>query len=297
MLDGKAASAAVKEELKTRVEKLQGEGKTPGLATLLVGDDPGSHVYVRNKHKACEDLGIHSVREDLSEGSTSNQVLAVIERFNEDPAIDAFLIQYPVPEHLDYNELLLAMNPEKDADGLHPLNLGFLALGKKDAPRPGTPSGIVELLSRHFVPIEERHVVIVGRGPTVGRPLAIMLSLKEPNANATVTQCHTGTRLLPELTRQADILVAATGVARLITPAMVQPGAAVLDVGITRTNRGIEGDVHPKVADVAGWLAPIPGGVGPMTVAMLLRNVVDAAERNPPKPEPEPEPDEDKKKK
>lgn len=280
MLDGKTAAAAVKEELKARVAKLSESGKTPGLATLLVGDDPGSHVYVRNKHRACEEIGIHSVREDLTEGSTSNQVLAVVERFNQDPAIDAFLIQYPVPEHLDYNELLLAMDPAKDADGLHPLSLGFLALGKRDAPRPGTPSGIVELLARHFVPIEERHVVIVGRGPTVGRPLAIMLSLKEPNANATVTQCHTGTRLLPELTRQADILVAATGQARLITPEMVAPGAAVLDVGITRTSRGIEGDVHPDVADVAGWLAPIPGGVGPMTVAMLLRNVVDAAERN-----------------
>jgi methylenetetrahydrofolate dehydrogenase (NADP+)/methenyltetrahydrofolate cyclohydrolase len=289
MLDGKAAAAAVKAELKTRVAKLRDSGKTPGLATLLVGDDAGSQVYVRNKHRACAELGIHSVREDLTEGSTSKQVLAVIERFNEDPAIDAFLIQYPVPEHLDYNELLDAMDPKKDADGLHPFNLGSLALGRKGAARPGTPSGIVELLARHFVPIEERHVVIVGRGPTVGRPLAIMLSLKEPNANATVTQCHTGTRLLPELTRQADILVAATGSARLITPEMVQPGAAVLDVGITRTSRGIEGDVHPDVAQVAGWLAPIPGGVGPMTVAMLLRNVVDAAERNPATPDAKPD--------
>ena len=279
LLDGKAAAAAMKDELRDRVGALVRRGATPGLATVLVGDDPGSQVYVRNKHRACADVGIDSFRHDLPVDAPRDEVLALVRGLNADPKVDGYLIQYPVPDHLDYTELILAVDPEKDADGLHPTNLGYLALGATGHPRPGTPLGIVELLVRHKVPIEERHVVIVGRGPTVGRPLSMLLSLKAPQANATVTQCHTGTHFLPEFTRQADILVAATGRAGLITADMVKPGAAVLDVGITRTDEGIVGDVAPDVAEVAGWLAPIPGGVGPMTIAMLLRSTVEAAER------------------
>jgi methylenetetrahydrofolate dehydrogenase (NADP+)/methenyltetrahydrofolate cyclohydrolase len=279
LLDGKAAAAAMKDELRDRVGALVRRGATPGLATVLVGDDPGSQVYVRNKHRACADVGIDSFRHDLPVDAPRDEVLALVRGLNADPKVDGYLIQYPVPDHLDYTELILAVDPEKDADGLHPTNLGYLALGATGHPRPGTPLGIVELLVRHKVPIEERHVVIVGRGPTVGRPLSMLLSLKAPHANATVTQCHTGTHFLPEFTRQADILVAATGRAGLITADMIKPGAAVLDVGITRTDEGIVGDVAPDVAEVAGWLAPIPGGVGPMTIAMLLRSTVEAAER------------------
>lgn len=279
ILDGKAAAAAAKDELRERVAELAERGVVPGLATVLIGDDPGSHVYVRNKHRACGEVGIHSVRHDLAADVSREQVLDLLGKLNSDPRIDGYIIQYPVPDHLDFNELLVAMDPAKDADGLHPMNLGYLALGAKDTPRPCTPQGIVELLVRNHVPIAERHVVIVGRGPTVGRPLAMLLSLKEEHANATVTQCHTGTHFLPEFTRQADILVAATGRAGLIGPDMVRPGAAVLDVGISRTEEGIAGDVHPDVAEVAGWLAPMPGGVGPMTVAMLMRNTVAAAAR------------------
>ena len=279
ILDGKATAAVIKEELKARVAKLAENGVTPGLATILVGDDPGSHVYVRNKHRACADVGLASWRHDLPADAALEEVLDLVAQLNANPHVDGYLIQYPVPDHLDYSELILAVDPSKDVDGLHPQNLGFLALGVGGHPRPGTPQGIVELLVRYKVPIEERHVVIVGRGPTVGRPLSMLLSLKAPHANATVTQCHTGTHFLPEFTRQADILVAATGRAELITADMVKPGAAVLDVGITRTDEGIAGDVAPDVAEVAGWLAPVPGGVGPMTIAMLMRSTVEAAER------------------
>jgi methylenetetrahydrofolate dehydrogenase (NADP+)/methenyltetrahydrofolate cyclohydrolase len=205
-------------------------------------------------------------------------LMAAVEQFNADPGVHAYLVQYPVPAGFDYNQALSAIDPAKDADGLHPVNLGRLALGLP-GPRPCTPLGIQELLVRHQVPIPGAHVVVVGRGTTVGRPLAMLLSLKEPAANATVTQCHTGTRNLPELTRQADILVAATGRPGLVSADMVKPGAAVVDVGITRTDAGLVGDVAPEVAEVAGWLAPMPGGVGPMTVALLLRNAVEAAER------------------
>jgi len=279
ILDGKIASAAIKDELRERVAKLGAQGVKPGLATVLVGDDPGSHVYVRNKHTACEDVGMHSVRHDLPADASAQQVFDVLHALNADPAIDGYIIQYPVPKHLDFNELLHAMDPAKDADGLHPVNLGYLALGATDTPRPCTPMAIVDLLVRNHVPITGQHVVIVGRGPTVGRPLSMLLSLKEEHANATVTQCHTGTNFLPEYTTHADILVAATGKAGLITPDMIRPGCAVLDVGISRGEHGIVGDVAPEVRDVAGWLAPIPGGVGPMTIAMLMRNTVDAAER------------------
>lgn len=278
-LDGKAAAAAITAELAERVAALVARGVTPGLATVLIGDDPGSLVYVRNKHKACAAIGMHSVRHDLPASATREEVLSLLTQLNADPTIDGYIIQYPVPGHLDYTELLLAMDPAKDADGLHPMNLGYLTLGAPGHPRPCTPQGIIELLARNHVPISGRHVVIVGRGPTVGRPLALLLTLKEEHANATVTQCHTGTNFLPEYTRQADILVAAAGVTGLITADMVKPGAAVLDVGITRTDDGIAGDVASDVWDVAGWIAPIPGGVGPMTIAMLLRNTIVAAER------------------
>jgi methylenetetrahydrofolate dehydrogenase (NADP+)/methenyltetrahydrofolate cyclohydrolase len=278
ILDGKAAAAAVKEDLKGRVARLADQGVVPGLATVLIGDDPGSAAYVRGKHKACAEVGIASVRRDLPAGTTRQQALEVVAELNADPAVDGYLIQLPVPDQLDAAELLMAVDPKKDADGLHPGNLGLLALGQP-GPRPCTPLGIVELLVRHDVPIERTHVVIVGRGTTVGRPLGMLLSLKEPNANATVTQCHTGTQNLAEVTRQADILVAATGRVGLVTADMVKPGAAVLDVGITRTEAGLVGDVAPEVGEVAGWLAPMPGGVGPMTIALLMRNAVEAAER------------------
>jgi methylenetetrahydrofolate dehydrogenase (NADP+)/methenyltetrahydrofolate cyclohydrolase len=278
ILDGKAAAAAIKEELKGRVARLAERGVVPGLATVLIGDDPGSHAYVRGKHKACAEVGLASLRHDLPADTSREKALHVIAALNADPAVDGYIVQLPVPDQLDAGELLAAIDPDKDADGLHPFNLGRLALGLS-GPRPCTPLGIQELLVRHDVPITGAHVVVVGRGTTVGRPLAMLLSLKEPKANATVTQCHTGTRDVPALTRQADILVAATGRPGLITADMVKPGAAVLDVGITRTEAGLVGDVAPEVREVAGWLAPMPGGVGPMTIALLLRNAVEAAER------------------
>jgi methylenetetrahydrofolate dehydrogenase (NADP+)/methenyltetrahydrofolate cyclohydrolase len=278
ILDGMAAAAAIKDELKGRVARLAERGVVPGLATVLIGDDPGSHAYVRGKHKASADVGIASLRHDLPADTSREKALHVIAELNADPAVDGYIVQLPVPDQLDAGELLAAIDPDKDADGLHPFNLGRLALGLS-GPRPCTPLGIQELLVRHDVPITGAHVVVVGRGTTVGRPLAMLLSLKEPKANATVTQCHTGTRDIPALTRQADILVAATGRPGLITADMVKPGAAVLDVGITRTDAGLVGDVAPDVADVAGWLAPMPGGVGPMTIALLLRNAVESAER------------------
>jgi methylenetetrahydrofolate dehydrogenase (NADP+) / methenyltetrahydrofolate cyclohydrolase len=278
ILDGKATAAAIKEELKDRVGALTQQGVTPGLATVLIGDDPSSHVYVRNKHRACADIGIDSFRYDLPGDASREQVLELIAGLNADPKVDGFLVQYPVPDHLDYSELIMAADPAKDVDGLHPVNLGYLALGASGHPRPGTPRAIVELLVRHNVPIEGRHVVIVGRGTTAGRPLAMLMTLKEPNANATVTQCHTRTQFLPEFTRQGDILVAAAGRAGLITADMVKPGAAVVDVGVSRTESGIAGDVAPDVRDVAGWLAPVPGGVGPMTIVQLMRSTVELAE-------------------
>jgi methylenetetrahydrofolate dehydrogenase (NADP+)/methenyltetrahydrofolate cyclohydrolase len=278
ILDGKAAAAAIKDELKGRVARLAERGVVPGLATVLIGDDPGSHAYVGRKHKACAEVGMASLRHDLPADTSREEALHLIAELNADPTVDGYIVQLPVPDQLDAGELLGAIDPDKDADGLHPVNLGRLALGLS-GPRPCTPLGVQELLVRHDVPITGAHLVVVGRGTTVGRPLAMLLSLKEPKANATVTQCHTGTRDVPALTRQADILVAATGRPGLITADMVKPGAAVLDVGITRTDAGLVGDVAPDVRNVAGWLAPMPGGVGPMTVALLLRNAVEAAER------------------
>jgi methylenetetrahydrofolate dehydrogenase (NADP+)/methenyltetrahydrofolate cyclohydrolase len=278
ILDGKAASAAVKADLTERCARLAERGVVPGLATVLVGDDPGSHSYVSGKHKASAAVGVNSFRHDLPADTSQEKVLDLVAELNADPAVDGYIIQLPLPGHLDAGEILMAVSPDKDADGLHPVNLGRLALGLP-GPRPCTPLGIQELLVRGGVPIAGSHVVVVGRGTTVGRPLAMLLSLKEPNANATVTQVHTGSRDIPSLTRQADILVVAVGRAGFVTADMVKPGAAVLDVGITRTDAGLVGDVAPEVRDVAGWLAPMPGGVGPMTIALLLRNAVEAAER------------------
>jgi methylenetetrahydrofolate dehydrogenase (NADP+)/methenyltetrahydrofolate cyclohydrolase len=278
ILDGKAASAAVKADLTERTARLAERGVVPGLATVLVGEDPGSHSYVGGKHKACAAVGVASFRHDLPAETSQKELLDLVAELNADPAVDGYIVQLPLPGHLDAGEILMAVSPDKDADGLHPVNLGRLALGLH-GPRPCTPLGVQELLVRGGVPIAGAHVVVVGRGTTVGRPLAMLLSLKEPNANATVTQCHTGTRDIPALTRQADILVVAAGRAGFLTADMVKPGAAVLDVGITRTDAGLVGDVAPEVREVAGWLAPMPGGVGPMTIALLLQNAVQAAER------------------
>lgn len=275
ILDGKATAAAVKAELAQRVTALAAAGVRPGLGTVLVGDDPGSHSYVRGKHRDCEEVGIASIRVDLPAAASESDVLAEVASLNADPACTGYIVQLPLPAGLDANAVLEAMDPAKDADGLHPVNLGRLVLGSP-APLPCTPRGIVELLRRHDVPIDGAEVVIIGRGVTVGRPLGLLLTRR--SENATVTLCHTGTRDLARHVGSADIVVAAAGVPGLITADMVQPGAAVLDVGITRTDEGLVGDVAREVAAVAGFLAPMPGGVGPMTRAMLLANVVEAAE-------------------
>ena len=275
-LDGKATAAAVKADLATRVAALRERGITPGLATVLVGDDPGSHAYVGGKHKDCAEVGIASIRVDMAATATQAEVEEQVRRLNDDPAVTGYIVQLPLPKGLDSNRVLEIMDPAKDADGLHPMNLGRLVLGI-EAPLPCTPRGIVELLRAYDVPIAGAHVVVIGRGVTVGRPLGLLLTRRAENA--TVTLCHTGTRDIAGEVRRADIVVAAAGVPHLITADMVKPGAAVLDVGITRTEGGLVGDVDPGVAQVAGWWAPMPGGTGPMTRAMLLQNVVEAAER------------------
>ena len=275
ILDGKATAAAVKAELRVRVEALQTQGIVPGLGTVLVGDDPGSHAYVGGKHKDCAEVGISSIRIDLPSDSTQAQVDAQIAELNADPDVTGYIVQLPLPKHLDSNRVLELMDPVKDADGLHPMNLGRLVLGIP-APLPCTPAGIVELLRRYEVPINGAHVVVVGRGITVGRPLGLLLTRK--SENATVTLCHTGTQDLSAELKRADIIIAAAGVPGIVKAINVKPGAAVLDVGITRTDSGLVGDVAPDVIDVAGFLAPMPGGTGPMTRAMLLANVVTRAE-------------------
>ncbi|GAB2754654.1 bifunctional methylenetetrahydrofolate dehydrogenase/methenyltetrahydrofolate cyclohydrolase [Nocardioides pakistanensis] len=277
-LDGKATAAAIKAELTERVAKLRDQGVVPGLATILVGDDPGSRWYVAGKHRDCAEVGIESIRVDLPEDADQSEVEDAIARLNEDPACTGYIVQLPLPKHMDENHILGLIDPAKDADGLHPTNLGWLVLGK-EAPLPCTPAGIVELLRRHGVPIAGAEVCIVGRGVTVGRPLGLLLTRR--SENATVTLCHTGTRDLAKHVREADIVVAAAGVTGIITGDMVKPGAAVLDVGVSRDADGkIAGDVARDVYDVAGWVSPNPGGVGPMTRAMLLANIVHAAEQS-----------------
>lgn len=275
ILDGKATAAAVRADLRTRVERLRALGVTPGLGTVLVGSDPGSQAYVSGKHADCAEVGIASIRVDLPGDASQRQVDDAIAALNADLSVTGYIVQLPLPKHLDERATLSLMDPGKDADGLHPVNLGRLVLGI-DGPLPCTPRGIVTLLRHYAVPIDGAQVVIVGRGVTVGRPLGLLLTRR--SENATVTLCHTGTRDLSAHTRAADIVVAAAGVPGMITAAMVRPGAAVLDVGITRTDTGLVGDVAPDVLEVAGFVAPMPGGVGPMTRAMLLTNVVEAAE-------------------
>ncbi|MDQ2781626.1 MAG: bifunctional methylenetetrahydrofolate dehydrogenase/methenyltetrahydrofolate cyclohydrolase [Actinomycetota bacterium] len=274
ILDGSATLAAIKVELADRIAALAARGVVPGLGTVLVGDNPGSRWYVSAKHRDSAELGINSIRRDLPATATQSEVEAVIDELNADPACTGFLVQQPTG--LDEFALLSRVDPEKDIDGLHPMNLGWLVLGKP-APLPCTPMGCLELLRRYDVPIAGAKVVVVGRGLTVGRPLGLILTRK--SENATVTLCHTGTRDLGAEVIQADIVVAAAGVPNIITARMVKPGAAVLDVGVSRVDGKTAGDVAADVAQVAGWVSPNPGGVGPLTRAMLLTNVVAAAER------------------
>jgi methylenetetrahydrofolate dehydrogenase (NADP+)/methenyltetrahydrofolate cyclohydrolase len=276
VLDGKATAAAVKADLAVRVAALGERGITPGLATVLVGDDPGSHAYVGGKHRDCAEVGIASIRIDMPATATQAEVEDQVRRLNDDPAVTGYIVQLPLPKGLDSNRVLEIMDPAKDADGLHPMNLGRLVLGI-DAPLPCTPRGIVQLLRAYDVPIAGAEVCIVGRGITVGRPLGLLLTRRQENA--TVTLCHTGTKDMAKHVAAADIVVAAAGVPHVISPDIVKPGAALVDVGITRTEAGLVGDVDPACAEVAGWIAPMPGGTGPMTRAMLLANVVEAAER------------------
>jgi methylenetetrahydrofolate dehydrogenase (NADP+)/methenyltetrahydrofolate cyclohydrolase len=282
-LDGTATAAAIKDELRVRVAALKERGVVPGLGTVLVGDDPGSRWYVNGKHKDCAEVGIESIRVDLPEVASQEEIEAEVARLNADPACTGYIVQLPLPRGRDENRVLGLIDPAKDADGLHPTNLGWLVLGNA-APLPCTPNGIVELLRRHDVPIAGKHVVIVGRGLTVGRPLGLVFTRK--GVDATVTLTHSRTVDLPAEVKRADIVVAALGVPHFVKPEWIKPGAAVLDVGVTRvgmTESGkakLHGDVDPGVAEVAGWLSPNPGGVGPMTRALLLSNVVAAAERS-----------------
>lgn len=277
ILDGKAVAAAIKTELTGRVAALREAGFVPGLGTILVGDDPGSRWYVDAKHRDCAQVGIESIRVDLPATASQAEVEEAVDALNADPACTLYIVQLPLPRGIDENAVIGRIDPAKDADGLHPTNLGWLVLGEP-APLPCTPRGIVELLRRHDVPIAGANVVVVGRGVTVGRPMGLLLTRR--TENATVTLCHTGTRDLAAEVARADIVVAAAGVPGIITPDMVKPGAALLDVGVSRDDEGrIVGDLHPGVHDVAGWVAPNPGGVGPMTRAMLLSNVVDEAEK------------------
>jgi len=273
-LDGKATLATIKEELRERIAALKARGITPGLGTVLVGDDPGSQWYVNAKHKDCAEVGITSIRKDLPATATQAEVEAVIDELNDDENCTGFLIQQPTG--LDEVALLSRVKPEKDVDGLHPVNLGKLVLGE-EAPLPCTPMGVIELLRRYDVPLNGAEVVVVGRGLTVGRPLGLILTRRSENATAIL--CHTGTKDLAAHTKNADVIVAAAGVPGLITKDMVKQGAAVLDVGVSRVDGKVAGDIAPDVAQVAGFMSPNPGGVGPMTRALLLTNVVEAAER------------------
>lgn len=275
ILDGRAVADAIKGELAVRVRALAARGVRPGLGTVLVGDDPGSRSYVAMKHRDCAEVGIESIRVDLPADATAEQVAEAITGLNEDPACTGYIVQLPLPRHLDENAMLALIDPAKDADGLHPINLGRLVLNEP-GPLPCTPRGIVELLRRHGVPLAGAEVCVIGRGVTVGRPLGLILTRR--SENCTVTLCHTGTRDLAAHTRAADIVVAAAGVPHMLTADMIAEGAVVLDVGVSRVDGRLTGDVAPDVAAKASWVAPNPGGVGPMTRAMLLSNVVDRAE-------------------
>ncbi|MEY4497819.1 MAG: hypothetical protein RLZZ364_1124 [Actinomycetota bacterium] len=276
ILDGKALAASIKRDLAARTLALKAKGITPGLGTVLVGDDPGSHSYVGGKHRDCQEVGINSIRVDLPASATQSDILAAIRDLNSAKECTGYIVQLPLPRGIDTQVILEAIDPAKDADGLHPMNLGRLVAGY-EAPLPCTPRGIVELLNHYKVPLNGAEVVVIGRGLTVGRPLGLLLTRKQENATVTLT--HTGTRDLAAHTRRADIVVAAIGQAHFLKAEMIKPGAAVLDVGISRTDAGLLGDIDPGVSEVASWVAPMPGGVGPMTRAMLVTNVVDACER------------------
>ncbi|MEL5991571.1 bifunctional methylenetetrahydrofolate dehydrogenase/methenyltetrahydrofolate cyclohydrolase [Microbacterium phosphatis] len=286
-LDGRAASAAIREELTERVAALKARGVTPGIATVLVGADPASQLYVGMKHKQSEAIGMNSIQRELPADATQEQVEALIDELNADPACHGFIVQLPLPKHIDTDRILERIDPAKDADGLHPTNLGRLVLNVNqpiETPLPCTPRGVIELLTRNGYDLNGKHVVVVGRGVTIGRPIGLLLTRRD--VNATVTLLHTGTPDMSPYLRQADVIVAGAGVKHLVGPEDVKPGAAVLDVGVTREDdpetgkQKVYGDVHPDVAEVAGFLSPNPGGVGPMTVALLMTNVVEAAERS-----------------
>ncbi len=276
ILDGKALAAQIKSDLAVRTAALKAKGITPGLGTVLVGDDPGSHSYVAGKHRDCSEIGINSIRVDLPATASQADVLAAIKDLNNARECTGYIVQLPLPRGIDTQIILEAIDPAKDADGLHPMNLGRLVAGY-DAPLPCTPRGIVELINHYNIPLAGAEVVVIGRGLTVGRPLGLLLTRKQENATVTLT--HTGTKDLAFHTRRADIVVAAIGQAHFLKAEMIKPGAAILDVGISRTEAGLLGDVDPGVMAVASYVAPMPGGVGPMTRAMLASNVVDACER------------------
>lgn len=286
ILDGKATALAIKEELAERVKKLTAAGKTPGLGTVLVGEDPGSVSYVAGKHRDCAQVGIASIREDLPANATQEEIIAAVERLNADPACTAYIVQLPLPSGVDQNAVLEHIDPAKDADGLHPTNLGRLVLsigGDIDSPLPCTPAGILELMERHGINLQGAHVVVIGRGVTVGRSIGLLLGRR--GVDATVTNCHTGTKDIAEVVKKADVVVAAVGVGHLVKAQWVKDGAVVIDVGVSRVvdadgKARIVGDVSPDVAEVAAWISPNPGGVGPMTRAMLLSNVVNIAQRS-----------------
>lgn len=274
LLDGRALADVHRQQIAAQVAALAAQGIRPGLGTILVGDDPGSHAYVRGKHRDCAEVGITSIRIDLPATASQRQVLDAVDQLNADPACTGMIVQLPLPAGIDSLAILERIDPRKDADGLHPVNLGLLVLGEK-GPVPCTPQAILALLQAHQIALDGAEVVVIGRGITVGRPLGLLLSQRAHNATVTLT--HTGTRDLAAHVRRADIVIAAAGHAGLVRAEWIKPGAAVLDVGITRTDLGLVGDVDPLAVEVAGWLAPMPGGVGPMTRAMLLHNVVAAA--------------------
>ena len=274
-LDGKATRDEIFTDLAARVEKLRSAGVTPGLGTILVGDDPGSQSYVKGKHADCARIGVSSIRKDLPADTTTEDLDAAIDELNADPACTGYIVQLPLPKHLDENAALERIDPSKDADGLHPINLGRLVLGKEST-LPCTPRGVIHLLRRYGIDIAGARVTVIGRGVTIGRPIGLLLTRR--SENATVTLCHTGTRDLAAEVARADIVIAAAGVPHLVTADMVKPGAAVIDVGVSRTEDGLRGDVAPDVWDVAGHVSPNPGGVGPLTSAFLLVNVVERAE-------------------
>lgn len=274
-LDGQLYRDEIFQDLGERTAALREKGIVPGLATVLVGDDPASHSYVKMKHRDCEQIGVNSIRKDLPADVSQEELLAVIEELNNDPACTGYIVQLPLPKHLDENAVLAAIDPDKDADGLHPVNLGKLVLNEP-APLPCTPNGAIHLLRRFGVELNGAKVVVIGRGVTVGRPIGLMLTRR--SENSTVTLCHTGTKDLATETRAADVIVAAAGQPHMLTADMIKPGAAVLDVGVSRLDGKLAGDVHPDVWDVAGFVSPNPGGVGPLTRAFLVRNVVERAE-------------------